>query len=193
MPRSKLLFLSLICSSVFACGGRSELDDYEHGLASVVPRTNAEGRGDKPANGNGDGDGDAPSDGDGDGDGNKPGGDGDDQGDGALLPIGSACAESDECGSEDNHKCLEEISVLSFFTVAFPGGMCTSSCTSDADCPDDSACLKDFGTPGCMPLCNSVSDCRGSEGYTCGKSPSPGSQDSNKYCLPPLSIPGLPF
>ncbi|MCA9521601.1 MAG: hypothetical protein KC609_11540 [Myxococcales bacterium] len=46
----------------------------------------------------------------------------------------------------------------------YPEGMCTVSCTTDADCPGGSNCIeKDDGV--CLQTCNLPSDCRG--GYNC--------------------------
>ncbi len=188
MLRSKLVLLSALCSLSFACGGRSALNDYEDGVASIVPRTSHEFPGQAGGGkGDGDADGDEPDAGEADGD--KPdAGDGDGPGRGqALKPIGAACNADNECGTGSEYTCLEELPLLTFFAVEFPGGLCTSGCQDDDDCPEDSACLKLLNSAGCMPRCDSASDCRRNEGYACNAIPF--NADTRTYCLPPFSLP----
>lgn len=163
MLRSKLILLPALGLLALACGGRSDLDDYTNGLASVVPRTSHEfpTQGEAPARSDED----------------------------TLLPVGSACSEADECGTSNAHLCMEQVAALTFFSMKFPGGMCTFACTSDRDCPEDSACIIDFDTPRCLPLCDSASDCRTDEGYACARVP--GSEDKRNFCVPKAPIPGL--
>lgn len=69
-------------------------------------------------------------------------------------------------------------------SLCFPGGYCSVLCGLDHDCGEDSDC---HDVPGwgdmqfCMKRCESLSDCRTLEGYSC--SPFPGSESSTQYCL----------
>ena len=47
-----------------------------------------------------------------------------------------------------------------------PGGTCTVACTSQADCPDGTACVQESGGT-CLLSCTSASDCR--DGYGCNE------------------------
>ena len=45
-----------------------------------------------------------------------------------------------------------------------PGGTCTMSCTTQADCPDGTVCVQESGGT-CLLACSTASDCR--DGYGC--------------------------
>jgi hypothetical protein len=76
-----------------------------------------------------------------------------------YLPVGSRCTMAGQCGTMP-FDCV---------TSGFPGGYCTRPCTTDGDCPLDSACSLQQS---CRRRCTSDADCRQSEGY---------------YCAPPTS------
>ncbi|HZS39364.1 MAG TPA: hypothetical protein VFF06_21175 [Polyangia bacterium] len=69
------------------------------------------------------------------------------------LPIGTRCGGDGDCGTQP-------------FTCAlagYPGGYCTRPCSTDGDCPLDSACI----APTCRRKCADASGCRSGEGYAC--------------------------
>ena len=75
----------------------------------------------------------------------------------------SACASGSECITGGD----------------FPGGMCTVSCSADADCPEGTYCISNEGGI-CMLPCDSKADCR--EGFQCeGKSKEDGAGEK-KVC-----------
>ena len=69
--------------------------------------------------------------------------------------VGGPCVVSSECSFDSQCRTGEE----------FPMGMCGNLCDSDADCPDGSVCTGDGNF--CMVACDSASDCREDDGYTC--------------------------
>ncbi len=98
--------------------------------------------------------------------------------------VGSACSTNNDCGP--GGVCITEL----------PGGYCAISGCSDASpCPAGSSCWG-FGDAGdfCIKDCESESECRVSEGYTCdadktcwpastgGSSPIGGACESNSDC-----------
>jgi hypothetical protein len=62
--------------------------------------------------------------------------------------VGGACASDRDCA----HRCLSDNS-------HYPGGMCTLSCSRDADCPSGTSCVDDAGGI-CAINCVSDGDCR---------------------------------
>lgn len=172
-------------SLVFACGGRSELDDYANGLPSVVPV------GDLSGNGDGDGDDDDDDDdGDGDGDRDDDGdGDGDDMSTGAE--VGAACDEKSDCMGGAKAECIKNVMVdltIIQLPIEFPGGSCTiTGCQGEGDCPEGTGCLTGFAAPACTVLCSEDLQCRSAEGYTCGALPF--GSDTRKFCQPPVDLP----
>lgn len=151
---------------VCACGGGSELDEYQDGVPSIIPapiRSSDEIAGD---DGNDD---DAKPDA-----GSKPDGGG--TGGNSTRKVGDSCTKNSECpGSEP--QCATKVSLG--FTLTFPGGYCTQLC-SNSMCPEGSKCLSFASYSSCLVPCTSNDECRTAEGYTC-MAPLFGS----KYCLPP--------
>jgi|GEM_PF-5650208 len=171
----RLVFL-VFASSLFACGGRSDLDDYSDGLAAVVPQGDHLG-----GTGSGDGDGD---------DAGNPPGDG--TGDTTGADVGEPCEQKTDCMGGANAECLKKVTLMLgiSFDITFPGGTCTiTGCKSDADCPAGTGCLMSFQQPACTKLCTQATDCRSAEGYTCGAVT--GSSDSRKFCQPPIDLGGV--
>ncbi len=60
--------------------------------------------------------------------------------------IGDTCVRDSDCDS----RCYQD-------NQDFPGGFCSISCRSDADCPSDTACIDKAGGV-CLFLCTEV-DC----------------------------------
>src|SRR5207253_31391 len=48
-----------------------------------------------------------------------------------------------------------------------PSGYCKKDCMIDADCPPEAICAHDGGVGACHQKCDTVADCRKSEGYIC--------------------------
>jgi hypothetical protein len=63
--------------------------------------------------------------------------------------LGGVCVDGDDC-------------VDGWCNAAYPGGYCSSQCTSDADCPELSKCFADIATSAkmCWKQCQSAWDCR---------------------------------
>jgi len=94
---------------------------------------------------------------------------------GCTPAIGDRCTLSTDCSVQGNRIC----------DTTQPGGYCTAvPCTADK-CPDNAACVEvgasvpgcaydDYAAPSrvaspmCLKTCSSNSDCRQSDGYTCG-------------------------
>jgi hypothetical protein len=72
------------------------------------------------------------------------------------LELGARCDTKDECAE----RCLAP-------SGDYPGGMCTVSCASDADCPDGAACVDEEGGV-CLFACASAPNCEFlGDGWTC--------------------------
>jgi hypothetical protein len=85
-----------------------------------------------------------------------------------LLPIGSPCTDSSQCGT-GRYFCDKD----------HPGGYCKLPCHKDADCPSATVCAG-AGTiaPGeCHKTCNLMSECRA--GYACKMAPA---DATHAYC-----------
>jgi len=67
--------------------------------------------------------------------------------------VGGSCTVSSDC--EQLSRCLTG--------VDWPGGMCTLSCDTTADCAEGSVCVESEGGV-CVVDC---AECRGDEGYGC--------------------------
>ncbi len=67
------------------------------------------------------------------------------------LGIGAQCTSSDQCDDETDQVCLTE----------FAGGYCgLAGCTSDLDCPLDSACIAhDAASNYCFRTCLDKAEC----------------------------------
>ena len=81
----------------------------------------------------------------------------------AHAKIGTACATTNDCGSDSRSACLTEAG------DSYPGGYCGMEPCNDIDvCPPGSTCVAIGGeSPGCYKSCSADSDCRVSEGYVC--------------------------
>ena len=72
-----------------------------------------------------------------------------------LLPIGSRCSSSAQCGTSP-YDCA---------VSGYPYGYCEKPCTTNGDCPADSLCSP---TPkACRRVCTSSDTCRTDDGYSC--------------------------
>jgi hypothetical protein len=70
-----------------------------------------------------------------------------------LLPIGSRCTSSGDCGSSP-FRCA----------TTFPGGYCEKPCITNGDCPSNAACI----VGACRLSCSDPAiRCRAAEGYRC--------------------------
>ncbi len=98
-----------------------------------------------------------------------------------LLPIGSPCTASSQCGSDPAFFCDKD----------HPGGYCKRDCKMDADCPPEAICAFDGPTVGeCHKRCNTVDDCRQKEGYVCKPSSTdPNMMASHAFCDVPDELP----
>jgi hypothetical protein len=73
-----------------------------------------------------------------------------------LLPIGSPCHASSECGT-----------TAAWFCAMHPGGYCKKDCKTDAECPSEAICVHEGSSGECHKNCDKDSDCRSAEGYAC--------------------------
>lgn len=124
---------------------------------------------------------------------------------GCTPGIGDRCTLSTDCSVQGNRLC----------DTSQPNGYCTlTPCTANS-CPDNAACVEigasvpgcaydDYAAPSrvgtsmCLKTCNSDSDCRQSDGYSCASPSGPGSSNvildtnqSEHVCLiasPPASL-----
>ncbi len=69
--------------------------------------------------------------------------------------IGAACGRDSDC----DERCYQD-------SGAFPGGFCSIACTSDRDCPSDTACIDKAGGV-CLFLCSDVNCGRLGAAYQC--------------------------
>jgi len=116
---------------------------------------------------------------------------------GCTPGIGDRCTLSTDCSVQGNRLC----------DTSQPNGYCTlTPCTANS-CPDNAACVEigasvpgcaydDYAAPSrvgtsmCLKTCNSDSDCRQSDGYSCASPSGPGSSNvvldtnqSERVCL----------
>ncbi|HUS32955.1 MAG TPA: hypothetical protein VMZ53_30845 [Kofleriaceae bacterium] len=71
--------------------------------------------------------------------------------------VGARCDQSSEC----DERCLLP-------SADWPGGFCTISCDSDADCPGDAACVDEDGSAICAFTCVTDPGCTFlGQGYVC--------------------------
>lgn len=79
---------------------------------------------------------------------------------------GKACTDSEDCGGA---MCATMVpGTMLGSSLPAPGGYCTATCASDADCGAGGACIITLANGGglvCLDICTSVSDCR--DGYEC--------------------------
>jgi hypothetical protein len=110
--------------------------------------------------------------------------------DGGVSPVGGACQSSADCESE--MLCVTDALLEAFgvntTNITIPDGMCSAFCTMDggASCGDGGTCQSGaaFGSPTtmlCLASCDSLTDCRVAEGYSCWTQ-NPASP--NPVCLP---------
>ena len=92
--------------------------------------------------------------------------------------VGDACSTDSDCSDPPNAECFKD--QWSDFGTTFPNGYCTKGCIEDdiieegggptIDCGSGS-CIQESGgmvtTAFCAKLCDSDTDCRVDEGYTC--------------------------
>ena len=105
--------------------------------------------------------------------------------------VGSACSETSDCDATLDLECLTEIPpvpAVGFPGMTFPGGMCTRRCGEpnpdstnpedrelSTDCGPSAICVQSSQARGggsitmqmCLRKCESPSDCRTDEGYSC--------------------------
>ncbi len=98
--------------------------------------------------------------------------------------VGDACYSATQCTGVPGagRTCLTTL--MGYIT--FPGGYCSATCTSAADCGTGAQCvnLMDLGQY-CLKQCTSAAQCRTSASYTCtAVSGAPG-----MFCIPPMSTP----
>jgi len=99
--------------------------------------------------------------------------------------VGDACSTPEDCSGipAANKQCLTQIGSF----VTFEGGYCSASCTSDPECGTDGKCVNIILASYCLKACDSPTDCRTTENYTCGELPSflgiPGT-----FCLPAINM-----
>lgn len=75
-----------------------------------------------------------------------------------LLPIGSPCTSSADCGSQPQFYC----------DSLHAGGYCKKDCKTDLDCPSESICAFHNSPIGqCALKCDNLANCRFTMGYTC--------------------------
>ena len=67
-----------------------------------------------------------------------------------LLPIGSACTESSQCGTSSDFFCDKD----------HPNGYCKRDCKQDSDCPSEAICAFDGAVGECHRECDTINDCR---------------------------------
>jgi hypothetical protein len=78
--------------------------------------------------------------------------------DSGVMPMFSPCTSRLRCEGGAQSLCIGT-------GEGYPGGLCTRSCSSDAQCGDLGVCIP-FGTGmRCFPRCDNASDCRA--GYNC--------------------------
>lgn len=79
--------------------------------------------------------------------------------------VGAACGADSDCDS--GLGCV----------TGMPGGYCTTTCESHADCPGDALCWELVGVSElvCLDSCSQNSDCRTGDGYVC---------DADNTCFP---------
>jgi predicted small secreted protein len=86
--------------------------------------------------------------------------------------VGGPCAASADC--EEGSFCLGGSD------LRFPGGTCSKRCGIEAECPGDSACVRDVGGV-CLLPCADASTCR--EGYECNFMPNQSGEGSTAVCI----------
>lgn len=72
-----------------------------------------------------------------------------------LLPIGSRCSSSGQCGTTPYDCAIS----------GYPYGYCEKPCTTNGDCPADSLCNPK--AQACRRVCVDSSTCRVADGYSC--------------------------
>ena len=70
--------------------------------------------------------------------------------------LGARCDKSSEC----DERCLPP-------SGEWPGGFCTFTCDSDADCPEGSGCVDEQGAGICAFRCGAPGDCTFLGEYVC--------------------------
>ncbi|MEM1007645.1 MAG: hypothetical protein AAGJ35_01455 [Myxococcota bacterium] len=99
--------------------------------------------------------------------------------------IGAPCSSDAACG--ENEKCIKEIPLAPplhpqtplLRMTGPPGGYCARDCKQQS-CPKDSTCLRKNGQAHCVQTCNSVQNCRNTQGYRCTAL-----SGGTSACLPP--------
>lgn len=98
--------------------------------------------------------------------------------------VGDPCRMDGDCMGvpSDARVCMSDF--MGYVTL--PGGYCTASCTSDAECGPLGECVSFYGAGEyCLRTCTAPYDCRVGEGYSCSELP--GGMGDGTYCLPPFS------
>ncbi len=102
--------------------------------------------------------------------------------------VGDRCSSDYSCMGvpSSGRMCLTDL----FGYITFPGGYCSGSCTTDAECGPLGDCVSFYGGGSyCLRNCSSPTDCRTVEGYSC--SSLPGGM-GGPYCLPPFDSSDAP-
>ena len=98
--------------------------------------------------------------------------------------VGDACYSATQCTGVPGtgRTCLTTL--MGYIT--FPGGYCSATCTSAADCGTGAQCvnLMDLGYY-CLKQCTTAAQCRTSASYTC----STVTGAAGMFCIPPVSSP----
>ncbi len=98
--------------------------------------------------------------------------------------VGDPCYSTTQCSGVPGtgRTCLT--SLMGY--VTFPGGYCSASCTSAADCGPGAQCVNvsDLGSY-CLEQCTTAAQCRTAETYSCSAVPGA----SGTFCIPPISSP----
>lgn len=84
--------------------------------------------------------------------------------------VGGRCVADTDCA----HRCAR--------SDRFPGGFCTVSCQSDADCPPDTACIEREGGV-CLVRCAGHADCTIYGPYECSDQNRKGGPGKNLVCI----------
>ena len=102
-----------------------------------------------------------------------------------ILALLGACQDSDvsralgarcDLSAECEDRCLEP-------SLEWPGGFCTLTCDTDADCPRDAACVDESTSGVCAFTCTTIDQCTFlGAGYDCKE------RDAHEVGAPPVKV-----